>query len=107
MRNFTRNDIVQKVVEETGLKQIKASAIVEKILDEITNAVARGQKIELRNFGVFQVHLTPPKVGRNPMRPEKSFPIPARAIVKFAAGKVMSERVLKLTEELKKKHKMD
>lgn len=103
MKNFTRNDIVQKIVQETGLTQGKAFDIVQLVLSEITNAVAKGQKIELRNFGVFEVRLTRPKVGRNPRKPEKSFPIPARAIVKFSSGKLMSEQVLKLTEELKKK----
>ena len=102
MKNFTRNDIVQKVVEESGLSQLKAFNIVQRVLSEITEAVARGQKIELRNFGVFEVRLTRPKVGRNPKRPENSVVIPARAVVKFSAGKVMGERVLLLTEELKK-----
>lgn len=102
MRNFTRNDIVQKIVEEKNLTQQKASDIVDMMLEEITNALAKGQKIELRNFGVFEVYLTRPRVGRNPKRPENSLVIPSRAVVRFSAGKVMREEVLKLTESFKK-----
>jgi hypothetical protein len=57
----------------------------------------------LRNFGVLEVRLTKPRVGRNPNKPESSFVIPARATVKFKPGKVMRERVLKLSDGMKKK----
>jgi hypothetical protein len=56
---------------------------------------------ELRNFGVFQPRLTKPRVGRNPNQPGSSFVIPPRATVKFKAGKIMRQRVEKLSRELK------
>jgi hypothetical protein len=57
--------------------------------------------VELRNFGVFQPRLTKPRVGRNPNQPGSSFVIPPRATVKFKAGKVMRQRVEKLSREMK------
>jgi hypothetical protein len=58
--------------------------------------------VELRHFGVLEVRLTKPRVGRNPNKPESSFTIPARATVKFKPGKIMRERVLKLSAAMKK-----
>jgi nucleoid DNA-binding protein len=69
---------------------------VQKTLDYIAEALAKGNKVELRNFGVFEVKIRKARVGRNPKRPQKDVPIPARAIVKFKAGKEMRTAVLKL-----------
>ena len=69
---------------------------MQKTLDYIAEALAKGNKVELRNFGVFEVKIRKARVGRNPKRPQKDVPIPARAIVKFKAGKEMRTAVLKL-----------
>ena len=66
-------------------------------MDYIAESLAKGGKVELRNFGVFEVKIRKARVGRNPNRPEKNVPIPARAMVKFKAGKEMRAQVLKLT----------
>ena len=63
----------------------------------ITEALAKVDKVELRNFGVFEVKIYKARVGRNPKKPEKDVMIPARALVKFKAGKEMHAEVLKLT----------
>jgi nucleoid DNA-binding protein len=63
--------------------------------------LANNVPVELRNFGIFQPRLTKPRVGRNPNQPGSSFVIPSRATVKFKAGKVMRQRVEKLSRELK------
>ena len=74
----------------------------QETLDHITNALANGRDVELRNFGVFEVRLTRPRVGHNPKRPDIDVTIPARTTVKFKSGKIMREQVLLRTEELKK-----
>ena len=104
MPNLTKREIVLKVAEETpSLRQAEVVSIIQKTLDHITDALAKGQNIEIRNFGVFEVVLRRSKPGRNPRRPEVDVIIPARAAVRFSAGKVMRERVLHLTEKLKNK----
>ena len=75
--------------------------VVQRTLDHITNSLANNVAVELRNFGVFQPRLTKPRVGRNPNQPGSSFVIPPRATVKFKAGKIMRQRVEKLSRELK------
>ena len=94
---MTKRDIVVRISEETGLVQQQVLQVVQKSLDYITEAVAAGQTVELRNFGVFEVKVRKARVGRNPNRPETDVPIPQRAIVKFKPGKEMREAVLKLS----------
>jgi len=94
---LTKRDIVVRISEETGLIQSQVFDVVQKTLDMIAEALAKGDKVELRNFGVFDVKIRKARVGRNPNEPEKDVPIPARAMVKFKAGKEMRAEVLKLT----------
>lgn len=101
MSNLTKRDLVVEISNETGLIQSDVFTVIQKTLDHITEALAQGQNVELRNFGVFEVRLTRPRVGRNPNEPKIDVTIPARATVKFKAGKIMRQRVLLRTEELK------
>ena len=96
---MTKRDIVMRISEETGLVQQQVLDVVQKTLDYISEALAKGDKVELRNFGVFEVKVRKARVGRNPNAPETDVPIPQRAVVKFKPGKEMREEVLKLTVE--------
>ena len=96
---MTKRDLVVRISEETGLVQQDVLTVVQKTLDYISDAVTRGQKVELRNFGVFEVKVRKARVGRNPNAPAADVPIPPRAVVKFKPGKEMREAVLKLTPQ--------
>ncbi len=102
MANLTKRDLVVRISQETGLTQLQVFEVVQKTLDYISEALAEGRDVELRKFGVFEVRLTKPRVGRNPRSPGKDVPIPARATVKFKAGKTMRAEVLLRTAELEK-----
>jgi len=101
MSKLTKRDIVVSISNETGMVQHQVFDVVQRTLDRITDSLARNVAVELRNFGVFQPRLTKPRIGRNPNQPGSSFVIPPRATVKFKAGKVMRQRVEKLSRELK------
>jgi nucleoid DNA-binding protein len=101
MANLTKRDLVVAISNETGLIQSDVFNVIQRTLDHITEALAKGDSVELRNFGVFDVRLTRSRIGRNPNEPEIDVPIPSRATVKFKAGKVMRQRVLLRTEDLK------
>lgn len=103
MGTLTKRDLVVQISQDTGEVQQTVFKVVQLTLDHITEALARGENVELRNFGVLEVRLTRPRVGRNPNKPESSFVIPARATVKFKPGKIMRERVLELSDSMKKK----
>src|SRR5258708_4830257 len=94
---MTKRDLVVRISEETSLVQQDVLVVVQKTLDYIAEAVSQGTKVELRNFGVFEVKVRKARVGRNPNSPEADVPIPPRAVVKFKPGKEMRDAVLKLT----------
>jgi nucleoid DNA-binding protein len=83
-----------KIAEETGLKQIDVKLVVQKTLDHITNSVAAGKTVELRNFGVFKVKTRKPRIGRNP-KTGVTVSIPERKVVTFKSGMIMKARVVK------------
>jgi nucleoid DNA-binding protein len=93
---LTKRDLVVRISEETNLIQQQVLEVVQKTLDYISEALAKGETVELRNFGVFEVKTRKARVGRNPNAPETDVPIPARSVVKFKAGKEMREAVIKL-----------
>ena len=96
---MTKRDLVVRISNETGLVQQQVLEVVQKTLDYIAESVIKGETVELRNFGVFEVKIRKARVGRNPNEPERDVPIPQRAVVKFKPGKEMREGVLKLNPE--------
>ena len=91
---MTKKDIVMKIAEEADLKQIDVKLVVQKTLDHITNALAAGKTVELRNFGVFKVKTRKPRIGRNP-KTGVTVSIPERKVVTFKSGMIMKKRVVK------------
>ena len=91
---MTKRDLVIRISEETGSVQQQVLDVVQRTLDYIAEAVAKGRKVELRNFGVFEVKVRKARIGRNPNAPENDVRIPPRAVVKFKPGKEMREAVL-------------
>ena len=94
---MTKREIVVKISNDTGLIQEVVTDVVQKCLDYLTEALAAGKTVELRNFGVFKVKTRRARIGRNPKAPEIDVKIPPVAQVKFTAGKLMREAVLKLS----------
>jgi nucleoid DNA-binding protein len=93
---LTKRDLVVRISEDTGLIQQQVLDVVQRTLDYVAEALARGDKVELRNFGVFEIKVRKARVGRNPNAPATDVPIPERPVVKFKAGKEMRAEVLKL-----------
>ena len=94
---LTKRDLVIRISNETGLKQQHVMSVLQRTLDYIAEALAKGDKVELRNFGVFEVKVRKARIGRNPNAPAVDVPIPQRAVVKFKAGKEMRTEVIKLS----------
>jgi len=97
---MTKRDLVIRISNDTGLIQQDVLAVVQKTLDYVTESLLKGETVELRNFGVFEVKLRKPRIGRNPNDPVKDVQIPARAVVKFKPGKEMRDKVLELTKKM-------
>jgi nucleoid DNA-binding protein len=93
---LTKRDLVIRISEETGLIQQQVLDVIQKTLDYIAEALAKGEKVELRNFGVFEVKVRKARIGRNPNAPATDVPIPERSVVKFKPGKEMRAEVIKI-----------
>jgi len=97
---MTKRDLVLRISNETNFSQQEVLEVVQKTLNYITEALAKEDTVELRNFGVFEVKVRKARIGRNPNAPAHDVPIPPRAVVKFKAGKEMREAVIKLSPPL-------
>ena len=89
---MAKKEIVQKIAEEIGLTQLQTKQIVQKTFDCIVKALVVEGRVELRNFGVFEVRRRAPRRGRNPRTGEK-VDVPAKLAVTFKPGQVMQQRV--------------
>ncbi len=89
---LTKADLVDAVSEETELSKRQVGEIVDKILDEIRNALAKGEKVQLIPFGSFVVRDRKKREGRNPKTGAKLM-IPARKVPAFTAGKGLRDAV--------------
>ena len=89
---MTKKDIILKVSDETNLKQIDVKKVVQKTLDCIVEALIRGEKIELRNFGVFKIKQRKSRICRNP-RTGQVVPVPPRKVVVFKPGLEIKKKV--------------
>src|SRR5688572_33470812 len=84
---MTKRDLVSRISNETGMIQMEVQRVVQLTLDYISAAVAHGDKVELRNCGVFEVRTRKPRVGRNPNGPNANVTIPPRSVVRCKPGK--------------------
>ena len=75
---MTKRDLVVRISEETSMVQQDVLNVVQRTLDYIAEALAKGRKVELRNFGVFEVKVRKARVGRNPNAPAADVRIPPR-----------------------------
>ncbi|MBU0678049.1 MAG: integration host factor subunit beta [Verrucomicrobia bacterium] len=90
---MTKRDLVVRISKETGLIQQDVYAVIQKTLDYIVDGLVKGENVEFRNFGVFEVRERKARIGRNPNRPSQTVTIPSHKVVKFKPGKVMKRVV--------------
>jgi nucleoid DNA-binding protein len=91
----TKKEIVRTIADEIGLTQLKTKEIVQKTFDAIVETLVEDRRIELRNFGVFEVKQRAARKARNPRTGEK-VSVPEKFVVTFKPGKEMEERVREL-----------
>ena len=89
---MTKKDIVLKITDATGIKQVDVKTIVQKTFDVIIDSLIRSEKVELRNFGVFKIKSRKARSGRNP-RTGESVPVPPRKVVVFKPGLEMKQKI--------------
>ncbi|MBN1589474.1 MAG: integration host factor subunit beta [Pirellulales bacterium] len=95
---MTKKEIVRTISEEIGLTQLKTKEIVQKTFDAIVRTLVEERRIELRNFGVFEVKRRAPRKARNPRTGDDVF-VPEKFVVTFKPGKEMEKRVRELERQ--------
>lgn len=89
---MTKKDIVLRITDMTGIKQVDVKRVVQKTFDAIIDSLIRSEKVELRNFGVFKIKERKARFGRNP-RTGEGVPVPPRKVVVFKPGLEMKMKI--------------
>lgn len=92
MATITKKELVARISDQTGQTKVVTREILQRFLDEIIAELARGNRLEFREFGVFELKQRPPRRAQNPRTLEK-VDVPAKRIVKFKVGRLMRQRV--------------
>ena len=88
-----KSELIQKIAEDNPhLYQRDVERIVSTVFEEITSALSRGDRVELRGFGAFSVKRRDSRMGRNP-RTGETVPVPAKSVPFFKTGKELRERM--------------
>lgn len=98
MATMTKKDLIQMISQNQGVHPNEVRNIVQGFLDAMTQCLAKGDRLEFRDFGVFEIVKRKQKIGRNPKNAGVPIIIPERAAVKFTPGKHMK----KIVEEQQK-----
>ncbi|MGG2134664.1 HU family DNA-binding protein [Bacillus sp. S2(2024)] len=89
---MNKTELIKQVAQEVNLTQKDATASVQAVLDQITQALAKGNSVQLIGFGTFEVRERSARTGRNPQTGEEMF-IPGGKTPAFKAGKILKEAV--------------
>ena len=101
MATTTKREVAERVAQQIGLAQVTVKQIVQMLFDEIVDELAAGNRLEFRDFGVFEVVVRKPRTGRNPKTGEK-VAVPPKRVVTFKMGKVMREKVAAQSVEVER-----
>lgn len=92
MGTVTKKQLTDRIADETGNKRTLVKDVVQRFLDAVVEELADGNRIEFRDFGVFEVRVRKPRMAQNPRTLER-VPVPVKRTVKFKIGRLMRERV--------------
>jgi integration host factor subunit beta len=88
MPTTTKKDLIDWIADETGQKRTTVKRTVQSFLDKVIDELSRGNRLEFRDFGVFEIRDRAPRVAQNPKTLER-VPVPAKRTVKFKVGRLM------------------
>ena len=92
MSTTRMHELINRVAADTQTAQVRAKAIINSFLDEIIAELAKGNRLEFRDFGVFELREHAPRKAQNPKTRERVH-VPARSVVKFKVGRLMKQEL--------------
>ena len=92
MATVTKKQLTDRIADAVGNKRVLVKDIIQRFLDEVVRELARGNRLEFRDFGIFEVRTRKPRIAQNP-RTLQRVPVPPKRTVKFKVGRLMRQRV--------------
>ena len=92
MHTVTKKELIDRIADQTKSKRVLVKEVVQKFLDEIINELGRGNRLEFRDFGVFETKDRAARIAQNPKTLQRVH-VPPRRTVKFKVGRVMKQRL--------------
>ncbi len=92
MSTVTKKELIDRIAENTQAKRVVVKRIVQSFLDEVVAELARNNRLEFRDFGVFETRTRAARVAQNPKTLER-VPVPAKRTVKFKMGRLMKQKL--------------
>ena len=92
-KTVTKKDLVDRIAESTNAKRVIVKRIVQQFLDEIVSELGHGNRLEFRDFGVFEIRERAARIAQNPKTMEK-VPVPRKRTVKFKIGRLMKDQLI-------------
>lgn len=92
MSTVTKKELIDRIADQTGAKRVLVKRVVQSFLDEIIDELGNGNRLEFRDFGVFECKVRAARTAQNPKTLER-VPVPAKRTVKFKVGRLMKAKL--------------
>src|SRR3982750_3255124 len=96
MATITKKELIDRIAESSNSKRVQVKRVVQQFLDEIVAELGRGNRLEIRDFGVFETKLRKARKAQNPKTLEP-VAVPEKRTVKFKVGRLMKQRLGEMT----------
>lgn len=97
MATVTKKELAYRIADKTGQKKVLVKKIIQEFISEIIEELSRGNRLEFREFGVFEIKTRAARTARNP-RTNEEVEVPSKAVVHFKAGRAMKDKVQRVVE---------
>ncbi len=92
MATITKKDLIDRIASSAGCKRVDVKKVVQNFLDEMIAELGKGNRLEFRDFGVFEIKARAPRVAQNPKTLQR-VNVPAKKTVKFKVGRLLKEQL--------------
>src|ERR1051326_8755638 len=96
MATITKKELIDRIAESAGSRRVQVKRVVQQFLDEIVNELGKGNRLEFRDFGVFETKIRKARKAQNPKTLEP-VAVPEKRTVKFKVGRLMKQRLSDMT----------
>ena len=93
METITKKELVDRIAENTNTKRVVVKDVIQRFLNEIIDELGKGNRLEFRDFGVFETKQRAARIAQNPKTLQR-VQVPAKRTVKFKVGRLMKEKLL-------------